>query len=379
MKDQEKIFLWLKLTCARGLGRRRIRRLWEHYKDIKLIFGASEQELREVCGAPRGIGYELANNQYDEFAKKEIERCEELGVELVSLDSPIYPENLLQIPDPPPIFYLKGTLEKEDKKAVAVVGSRNHNEYGEVMAKKIGSGLAKFGITVVSGLARGIDSISQRSALEAGGRSIAVLGSGIDVIYPPEMKGLYEEIAQQGAIITEYPFGTPPHRENFPERNRIISGLSLAVVVVQATSPKSGSLITAKLALEQGRMVYAVPGNAGTVWSRQTNQLIKQGAGLVESAEDIVLDLFPTMAFKPEQLGPLFAQQKEKEQSLTDAEEKIYSLIPEPEEGSIELDHLIRKSGLSSSLVQAVLIELELAGLVEKLAGGKWRKKQPLA
>ncbi len=373
MDDSEKFLLWLRLVRVSGLGRVRIKRLFQHFQDIEKIFSCTEAEFKRITGASRGTFKELWAKEHIDFAQKELDKCDQLGVKLITLDSPQYPENLFQIPNPPPILYLKGRLEEKDQQAVAVVGSRNHNEYGEIMAKKLGSGLARYGITVVSGLARGIDSLSQASALEAGGRSIAVLGSGIDVIYPPEMASLYQRIVEQGAVLSEFPLGTPPNRENFPERNRVISGLSLGVVVVQASNPKSGSLITARWALEQGRVVFAVPGNAGTVWAKATNQLIRQGAILVEDARDIVEDLFPQLAISEDKTAPLFSSPLRPE--LTEVQQRIYSLIPEPEEGSVELDRLIRQSGLDSSQVQSALIELELEGLIEKLAGGKWRKK----
>jgi len=375
MEEREKILLWLRLSQVKGLGAITIYRLFQHFQDIERIFSASENQISEIGGIKKGVIQELKNPEYKEWAKKELDKAEKLGVELVALDSEDYPENLAQIPDPPAILYIKGKLKKEDKKAVAIVGSRNNNEYGEVMAKRIGSGLAKFGITVISGMARGIDSISQQSALDAGGRSVAVLGSGVDVIYPEEMAGLYQRLIEQGAVISEFPLGTGPQAQNFPNRNRIISGLSMGVVVVQATNPKSGALITARLALEQNRGLYAVPGNAGTIWSKETNNLIKQGAILVESAEDLVSDLYPALAMKPEQLGPLFGAKAEGS-NLTEPLENLYSLIPEPEEGSVEMDLLIRKSGLEANLVQSFLVELELYGLIEKLPGGKWRKKQ---
>ncbi len=369
--------LWLRLSNAKGLGRISIKRLFDQFGSAEKIFEAGDSELGQVEGIKRGMGKELRKKEHREFAEAELERCEKLGVKMVGLDSPHYPKNLLQIPDPPPALYLKGDIKPEDQRAVAVVGSRNHNDYGEVMAKRMGAGLAKFGITVVSGMARGIDSLSQGAALDARGRTIAVLGSGVDQIYPPELKPLYDRIVERGAVASEFPIGTGPVAENFPQRNRIISGLSAGVVVVQANNPRSGSLITARLALDQGRPLYAVPGNALTPWARETNGLIKQGAILVEDAQDIVLDLFPSLGIKKDELLPLFAAAG-KPGDLTNEQDKLYSLLPEPEEGAVELDILIRKSGASAGSAQALLTELELFGLIEKIEGGKWRKK-PIA
>ncbi len=366
--------LWLRLTRAKGMGPISIRKLFLHFQGVEKIFAAKESEFGKVEGIKSGIARELQEKEHREWAEQELEKTDRAGVTIIAMGDPSYPENLLQIPDPPVVIYLKGGLKKEDQRAVAVVGSRNYNEYGEVMARRIGAGLAKFGITVVSGMARGIDSLSQAAALDGGGRTLAVLGSGVDVIYPAEEKDLYRRIIERGAVLSEFPIGTGPAAENFPQRNRIISGLATALVVVQANNPRSGALITARFALDQGRIVYAVPGNAGSPWSKETNRLLKQGAVLAEDAEDIVLDLFPSLGIKPEQLGPLF-EKAQKPGNLTIEQERIYSLIPESEEGSVELDYLIRKSKVGASQTQSFLTELELFGLIEKMPGGKWRKK----
>jgi len=375
MAERDKVILWLRLARTAGIGPVLIRRLYEHFGSVEEIFGASEKGFYAVEGIRHVRDKDINNPEHLKFAEAELERCAREGVEIITLDSPDYPKNLAAIPDPPPVLYVKGRLQKEDERSIAMVGSRNHNEYGEVMAKRLGSGLARFGISVVSGMARGIDSLSQQAALDAGGRSIAVLGTGIDVIYPPENKQLYFKLIERGAVLSEFPFGTHPARENFPHRNRVISGLALGVVLVQANNPQSGALITVKLALEQGRTVYAVPGNAGTQWSRETNRLLKKGAVLVEDAEDIIADLFPQLLDRARELGPLFSQSGKKAE-FDEQEEKIYALIPEPEEGSIELDQLIRKSGMDAGKAQSLLIELELFGVIEKLAGGKWRKRK---
>jgi len=377
MNEPERNLLWLRLSQAEGVGRILLKRLFDHFGSAEKIFEADEKELGRVEGIKRGIRKEFNKKDHQEFAEQELEQCAKLGVSLVGMDSPLYPKNLLQIPDPPPVLYCRGGLKAEDSRAVAVVGSRNHDDYGEVMARRMGAGLAKLGITVVSGMARGIDSLSQGAALDAGGRTLAVLGCGVDRIYPPELKNLYDRIAEAGAVLSEFPLGTGPKAENFPQRNRIISGLSAGVVVVQANNPRSGALITARLALDQGRPLYAVPGNALTPWARETNSLIKQGALLAEGAEDVVLDLFPSLGIKKDELGPLFLAAG-KTGDLTKAQDKFYSLLPDPEEGAAELDSLIRKSGLSAGEAQALLTELELFGLIEKRAGGKWRKK-PIA
>ena len=222
---------------------------------------------------------------------REIERLQATEISVTTLGEADYPEALRWIPEPPPVLYIWGTLRHEDSLAVAVVGSRKPSPYGQLAAQRLSTELAQYGFTVVSGLARGVDSLAHQGALQAGGRTIAVLGSGINVVYPPEHRRLYEAIRDQGAVVSEFPFDTKPDRWNFPRRNRIISGLTLGTLVVEA-SDQSGSLHTARHALEQGREVFAVPGRIDVPSSRGTNNLIKRGAKLVEGIDDI-LEEFP--------------------------------------------------------------------------------------
>jgi DNA processing protein len=241
------------------------------------------------------------------------------------------------------------------------VGSRNSSSYGRNITKRLTRTLTQRGFTIVSGLARGIDTAAHRGALETGGRTIAVLGSGIDVIYPPENKPLAEEIAGNGAILSEFPLGTEPEAVNFPARNRVISGLSLGTVIVEA-SFKSGSLITARLALEQGREVFAVPGNIDSPWSKGTNRLIKEGARPVADFGDIIAEVLP-------QAETYSAPEKEKPLNvkvLSPERQKILDLM---EGNLIHIDTLIQKSGLPSNTVASELLELELQGLVQQFPG----------
>ncbi|NQT23051.1 MAG: DNA-protecting protein DprA [Candidatus Omnitrophica bacterium] len=218
---------------------------------------------------------------------KEIELIEKLGIKVITIDDKEYPSNLKHIYNPPKVLYVKGKIVPKDHYSIAVVGARKSSTYGRETAARLARELAEKSITVVSGMARGIDTYAHRGALESGGRTIAVLGCGINIIYPPENKSLMEEISKSGAVISEFPINTPPLRRNFPMRNRIISGLSFGVVVVEAAE-KSGSLITASLALEQGREVFSVPGRVDTRLSRGTLALIKEGAKLVENVDDIL-------------------------------------------------------------------------------------------
>jgi DNA processing protein len=279
-------------------------------------------------------------------------------VSLVALVDDNYPAQLLHIYDPPPLLYVKGELQQGDKLAVAVVGSRFASHYGKVTAEKISQDLAREGITIVSGMARGIDASAHKAALSAGGRTIAVLGCGIDVNYPAENKKLKEAIASQGAVISEFPFSTPPASSHFPMRNRIISGLSLGVVVIEA-SHRSGSLITARLALEQGRDVFAVPGSIDSLRSRGTHRLIKDGA----------TELLPQMKDHAQSVG---VHQESK--VLVSAEaQRILDVL---EQGQVQIDSITTQTGLPSSQVSSTLLDLELKGIIRQLPGKVFVKKK---
>jgi DNA processing protein len=322
--------------------------------------------LAEVPGldseAVEGLLYFSAWNE----VREEIDRISEAGARIVPFNDPNYPLRLRMISDPPPFLYIKGEIRKEDEKAVAVVGSRSASDYGVRITRQLCQGLAALGFTVVSGMARGIDGVSHETALGANGRTIAVLGSGVDVVYPPEHEELYRKMSQHGAIVSELPIGTPPFSYNFPSRNRLISALSLGVVVVEATE-KSGSLITAALALEQGREVFAVPGEAGASRSRGTHRLIRQGAKLVENVEDIVEEIAPQILVRgklaqkalsvslPSNMGP--------------EAKKIFELILER---PLQIDEVIQASGLSPAKVSEVLLDLEIKGLLNQLPGKRF-------
>ena len=291
---------WLALRRVHGAGPRTCRLLLERFGSAERIFKAGEQEI-VAAGAGRNVARAIA--AFNDFAPLEKELCElpRLGAHLVRWTDADYPLNLKQIADPPPYLIARGPLEPNDAACVAVVGARAASEAGLRMAQRLGFELAAHGFVVVSGLARGIDGAAHRGALEAGGRTIAVLGCGIDVAYPPEHRGLADAIVEgRGAILSELPLGTAPLPENFPSRNRILSGLSLGVVIVEAAE-KSGSLITARMALEQDRQVFAVPGSPLSGKTRGSNRLLREGAVLVECVEDVIEDLAPQMAGKVSQ------------------------------------------------------------------------------
>ncbi|HLV08841.1 MAG TPA: DNA-processing protein DprA, partial [Halanaerobiales bacterium] len=284
-----------------------------------------------------------------------------------------YPEELKSLYDPPPVLYYKGDFSFIEP-AVSIIGSRRCTAYGRKTAERLAYDLVQCGISIVSGMARGIDTHGHIGALKGKGKTIAVLGSGLDIIYPPENKDLFQEIQKSGVVISEYPPGVKPHPGNFPQRNRIISALSLGVVVVEAAD-RSGSLITADLALEQGREVFAVPGNIDRVTSRGCNNLIKRGAKLVSNIEDIMEELF---LFKNKKRDNNFQQESKTNNeernksypSLSEDERKIIDIVQE--EIEIHINKIVEKSGFNISQVNTILLKLELKGLVSREAGKKY-------
>jgi DNA processing protein len=277
------------LNMVEGIGSIRLKALLDEFKEPGRILKASVEKLRSVKGIRASIANAIKDIDSHHDVEKEIALAAKEGVGILTIFDEDYPENLKNIYDPPVVLYCKGCIKKEDSLAVSIVGSRKCTYYGMNMADNIAERLAFSGVTVVSGLARGIDTAAHKGALKTG-RTIAVLGSGLGNIYPAENKPLSEKIARNGAVVSEFPMQMPPNKNNFPQRNRIISGLSAAVLVVEAAN-KSGALITADFALEQGRDVFALPGMAGRLSSAGTNSLIKQGAKLVDSAEDILEEL----------------------------------------------------------------------------------------
>ena len=291
---------------------------------------------------------------------------------LIALADDGYPAWLRAIPDPPAVLYCDGRIEPRDRQAVAIVGARKATPYGLQATETLARELSGAGFTIVSGLARGIDAAAHRAALEAGGRTIAVLGCGLDVNYPPEHGRLREEIAASGAVLTEFPAGTQPKPSHFPQRNRIISGLSLGVVVVEAAED-SGSLITARLALEQGREVFAVPGSIDAPLSRGPHGLLKQGAKLVETVDDVIEELLPQLdtAVAPKR-RPGFS--KAAEVPNLSPEERL--LLEQMTRDPLHLDDLTERSGLTPAGVAGILLGLELKGVVRQLPGQRYCLKR---
>ena len=378
--NEDSLKYWIALRAVEEVGCVGFRTLLAAFGSPESVFRAPASTLQVIPGIGPKTADHIRSFSDWEMAEREVARCGKLGVAIVTCEDPFYPVNLLNIYDYPPFLYVLGSLCANEI-GVAIVGSRLASAFGKYITEKLSRELAMQGITVVSGLARGIDSAAHRGALAGKGRTIAVLGCGLDVLYPPENESLAAEIAAHGALVTEFPFRTPPNAPNFPARNRIISGIALGVVVVEA-GEKSGSLITARIASEQGRSVFAVPGAIESAGSRGTNRLIKQGAKLIENVEDILEEILPQAGLPrthPEQLpliSTLAAIQGEphtapaslpaKALGLGETESKLLSFIThEP----VDVDTLIAASGLTAHEVQGSLLVLELGKIIRRLPG----------
>jgi DNA processing protein len=364
---------WLALALTPGLGARMAGKLLTALGSPDAIFNASLTAL-EGQRLPAAVAQAIHTRRPLSDAAKELAQAQAAGCRLLTWDEPEYPSRLREIYDPPPLLYVRGNVELLNRHVLAIVGARRPTPYGNQMAERLAKDLAARGLVIASGLARGIDASAHRGALSSGsGTTIGVLGCGIDVVYPKENKKIFEEIEKRGAIITEFPMGTFPAPQNFPIRNRIISGMSLGVVVVEGAQ-YSGSLITARLAMEFGREVYGVPGNATQPSSFGPNQLIKQGAKLVTGWEDVVEEL-PTPVRA--ELVPVEAASAEErtllvEEALGPMERPIYELLT-PDEAR-HVDEIVERSGLTSSEVLAALFDLELRGVVRQLPGKQFLK-----
>jgi len=377
--SDEGLPFWMGLTRIEGLGVRTARTLVEHFGSAQAAYAASLTEL-EGSGIPPAVAQAIFAQAGLKEAEKELEAAAKAGCQVLSYARDDYPPLLKQIPDAPLVLYLRGNAKVLSEYAVAIVGTRKPSAYGQSVASRLANDLAQRRLVIVSGLARGIDSCAHRGALEApGGRTVAVLGSGIDVIYPREHKRLAEKILETGAMISEFPLGTSPSPENFPIRNRIISGLSLGVVVVEAAE-YSGSLITARLAVEQNREVFAVPGNITSAQSFGPNHLIKQGAKLADQWMDVVEE-FPAdirmQLLPPEEPSDGAAASAETaslfEQSLTADQKAVFETLRADE--ALFVDSIVGAAGLTHPRVLAALLELEMSGLIRQLPGKNFIRK----
>ena len=348
---REKIETLIKLSNIKGIGEAKLKKLILQFNPISKVFDAPPHELSEIVGEKL---ISVIRNAKKKNVEPELAVLKKLGVQLINFKDSSYPENLKKLPDISPLIYVKGEILPQDVLSIAIIGARRASQYGRLIAEKFACEFAKFGITVVSGLARGIDSCAHHEALRAGGRTIAVLGSGIDVIYPPENGDLFEEICTNGACISEFPLGTQPWKGNFPTRNRLISGLSKAIVVIEATS-KSGVFSTVEWALEQNKEVFAVPGNITSETSKGVNRLISEGAQIATSPQDIM-----------EYLGIETVNTKERNLELSKEENKIWELLSYE---SIHADALAERLELKVPQILNTLLNLELKGIVKQLPG----------
>ncbi|MFQ5657722.1 MAG: DNA-processing protein DprA [Candidatus Methylomirabilales bacterium] len=351
---------WLALNMVRHVGPATFVALLEHFGTARRILKASQRALEGIPGVGPNTAKAIRSFPAEEIVAQERKRVATRGLRFVTLRDPGYPVPLHEIAQPPPVLYVRGSWEDRDRRGVAIVGSRNPTPYGRQVADRLAFDLATRGLTIMSGMARGIDSAAHRAALRAGGRTIAVLGSGADVVYPPEHRKLAEAIAERGALLSEFPLGTGPLKGNFPQRNRLISGLSLGVVVVEA-GVDSGALITANHALEQGKEVFAVPGLVTGRLSRGCHRLIKAGAKLTEGWEDVVEELTAMTFYPREVVSPI--------PSLPPVEGDEARVLRLLGEEPLHIDAVIAGSNLAAPGVAATLLSLEMKGWVKQLSG----------
>ncbi len=347
---------WVAFTLVKGIGAVRLRALLDYFGDAESAWNASPFDL-----ASAGLTAKLAQRVLETRASLNLEQylaqIEAQGINVLTWADPEYPAKLKEIDQPPPVLYLRGNFSSEDAWAVAIVGTRAVTAYGRQVAEETAAALAQNGVTVVSGLARGVDAVAHSAALKAGGRTLAILGSGVDRIYPPEHRAMAEKIALQGAVISDYAPGTPPESANFPPRNRIISGLSLAVVVIEAAET-SGALITAAFAAEQGRDVFALPGNIFAPQSKGTNRLIASGAKPLLVARDILDALDLTRNVERREIRKVLPADP--------TEASLFQVI-----GSqpLHVDEIRAQTGLPIDQVSSTLAMMEIKGLIRQVGG----------
>lgn len=376
----ESVLYWMALGKVEGLGVRGAHSLVRRFGSPQAVYAASLTDL-ESCGTPARVARDIFAQKGRAEAEKEINSAGKQGVRVIAPSTEDYPPLLRQIADPPLVLYTRGEASRLSyhAHAVAMVGTRRPSAYGSSVAHRLAGDLAQRQVVIVSGLARGIDSASHRGALEAGGQTVAVLGSGLDVIYPRENKKLAEKVIENGALVSEFPLGTPPVPENFPIRNRIISGLSLGVVIVEAAE-YSGSLITARLALEQNREVFAVPGNITSPQSFGPNLLIKQGAKLVDQWLDVIEEFPASIRMQ------LFPAEKASEKAALESNATLpfaESLSGDQKAvfGALRVDQALFVDAICGSValpqprVLTALLGLEMGGLVKQLPGMNFVRK----
>jgi DNA processing protein len=351
------------LNMVSDIGSVRLAMLMEAFGSPENIFKASYERLMQIFGIGEEIATKITSFKQEDL-EKEFALVKQHNLKIIAVYDNDYPENLKNIPGAPIVLYVRGKLREEDKLAIGIVGSRGASFYGLNNAQKFAYDLSQKGFTIVSGMARGIDTYAHRGALKAGGRTIAIMGSGFNHIYPEENKKLSEEIVENGAVISEFPVNTIPFKQNFPRRNRVISGLSLGVLVAEAAR-NSGALITADFALEQGREVFALPGKVDSNTSYGTNELIKQGAKLVTCADDIAEEfVFPKENSVSHNIG------------IKEEENELYGMISDE---SIQLDELVEKTSMDITRISDILLRLQLKKMIKQLPGRQFVRLRPLS
>lgn len=353
---------WLGFHLTKGVGPARIERLVAHFGDLGAAWDASPAELARA-GFSSTLLESLADTKRRVDLDRELERIARLGISVLTWDDGRYPARLRQISNAPPVLYMKGTLVPEDELALGIVGTRRVSSYGKEVTTRLTSDLAAAGLTIVSGLARGVDAIAHDTALRAGGRTVAFLGSGVDIIYPGEHRGLAERVVANGALLSEHHPGTPPDAPNFPARNRLIAGFALGVLVTEAP-PKSGALITTDFAADQGRDIFAVPGSILDSRSAGCHELLKDGAKVVTSANDILVEL---------NLARREVEAETRRALPENADERaMYRLLSED---PVHINDLGHASGLAASQVGSLLLLMELKGLVRQVGAGQYVRR----
>lgn len=356
----------LSLHLVEGIGSVRLRALIARFGQPEAIFEAAPDALATIDGIDLKLAQRIKMARNDQAAAAQLDRMQQTDTRIITFWDADYPENLKRIYDPPAILFVRGSIKPEDKFALAVVGTRVPSTYGRYCVEAFVRGLVEKGLVVVSGLARGIDTLAHTTALRTGGRTLAVLGSGADIVYPAENKKLFSEIIEKGAVISEFLMGTLPDAPNFPRRNRIVSGISLGVLVVEA-GHKSGALITANLALEQNREVFSIPGNINSPKSMGCNRLIQEGAKLAARVDDIFDELNP-------QLEHLLKRQKIEQKiiQVTDLERKVLDSLSHE---ALHIDKIAEINQLTISQILGILLTLELKELVQQMPGKYFIRK----
>lgn len=382
-KHSENIDKWLRIVRAQGVGPVVLGRLLEHFGSAEAILAAPPGSLAQIEGIGQVTAEKIVRSRTSFDAEKEIALADKSGVCIINILDSRYPPLLKKIYDPPGVLYIKGDIRPSDNLAVAIVGARQCSHYGSEQAARFAHLLASAGFTIVSGMARGIDSAAHSGALSAGGRTIAVQGCGLSKIFPPENKQLFEKICANGACVSELPMEYEPLAENFPPRNRIIAGLSLATIVVEAM-PRSGALITARAAMENNREVMAVPGKIDSALSKGPHKLIKDGAKLVESVEDVIETLEFLQKDFAEHLTQTSKEAIQKAEmplfdisklNLTDVEKKIFDCLDSLDSEPVHIEEIISQTSLAAGKVNAALVSMRLKGIVKQLPGGYFVKR----